>query len=110
VELFAGIPVADFEQALDWYERLFAKPPDMRPHDREAVWNLTDHAWVYVVEDRERAGSGLVTLMVDDLDERVAALADRGIVAGPVESINEQTRSTDLLDPDGNRLQLGQAG
>jgi hypothetical protein len=110
VDLFAGIPVAEFEPALAWYERLFGKPPDMRPHDREAVWNLIDHAWVYVVEDRERAGHALVTLIVDDLDDRVAAMAERGITAGPIEAINEQTRSTHLHDPDGNRLQIGQAG
>jgi predicted enzyme related to lactoylglutathione lyase len=110
VELFAGIPVAEFEQALDWYTRLFGKPPDMRPHDREAVWKLAEHAWVYVVEDPERAGRALVTLMVEDLDERVAAMADRGIAAGPIEAINEQTRSTVILDPEGNRLQVGQAG
>jgi len=110
MELFAGIPVADLPQALEWYERLLAKPPDMRPNDIEAVWKLTDHAWIYVVEDRERAGRALVTIMVDDLDDRLAVLADRGIVAGPVETVAESTRTTVILDPDQNRLQFGQAG
>ena len=36
------------------------------------------HAWVYVVEDSERAGRGLLTVIVDDLDAQLAGLAQRG--------------------------------
>ncbi len=37
VELFAGISVADFESALNWYEKLFGSPPAFFPNDVEAV-------------------------------------------------------------------------
>jgi hypothetical protein len=40
VHLFAGIPVADYGEAAAWYERLFGRPPDMRPHETEAVWRI----------------------------------------------------------------------
>ena len=34
--LFAGVPVADYDAARPWYERLFGRAPDMLPHDRLA--------------------------------------------------------------------------
>ena len=78
-EFFAGVAVADFRAMLPWYERLFGKPPDFFPHESEAVWRVIDHAWVYIVADAERAGRALLTVLVDDLDALVAAIADRGI-------------------------------
>jgi predicted enzyme related to lactoylglutathione lyase len=108
--LFAGIPVADLDRAIDWYERLFGAPPDMAPNDTERTWRLTDQSWVYVVADPERAGKGLVTLMVDDLDARLDAIRERGIEVGEVEEINEKTRKAEIVDPEGNRIGFGQVG
>ena len=77
--LFAGTAVTDFAEARAWYERLMGRPPDMLPHDAEAVWQVTDTGWIYIVADADRAGRGLLTLMVDDLDTRMTGIADRGI-------------------------------
>ena len=74
-EVFAGLPVTDHAAAEPWYERLFGEPPFMRPHDTESAWRLEEHAWVYVVQDPKRAGHGLLTVLVDDLDAQVAGLA-----------------------------------
>jgi predicted enzyme related to lactoylglutathione lyase len=106
--VFSGIPVADFDALRPWYERLFGRPPDMVPHDREATWRLTDDAWVYVVEDRERAGNGLLTILVDDLDAQVAELAERGIDTDPVDTIPGKARKAELRDPEGNRITFAQ--
>ena len=35
--VFAGLAVMGLDAAIDWYERLLGKPPDMRPNDRVAV-------------------------------------------------------------------------
>src|SRR6476469_3060650 len=83
-EFFAGMPVADFASAVPWYERLWGKPPDFYPEEGEAVWQITGHSWVYVVTDRQRAGNGLITLLIDDLEDRIAQLSERGIETGPV--------------------------
>jgi len=32
LDLFAGIPVADYAAALKWYERLLGSPPTFLPH------------------------------------------------------------------------------
>ena len=107
--LFGGIPVADYRAGREWYEAFFGREPDLVPHDTEAAWQLTDGGWVYVVADAPRAGGGLVTLLVDDLDERLAALAGRGIEAGPVETLGSGARKAVVTDPDGNEIGLGQA-
>ena len=37
VDLFAGIPVRDYNLAAAWYERLLGAPPQFLPNDNEAV-------------------------------------------------------------------------
>jgi predicted enzyme related to lactoylglutathione lyase len=106
--VFAGVPVADYDAALRWYERLIGRAPDMLPHDREAAWQLSETGWIYVVADAERAGRALVTLLVDDLDTHVAELAERGIVAPPIETVPGKFRRTAVLDPEGNRVAFAQ--
>ena len=51
--VFAGLAVTGVDAAIDWYERLLGKPPDMRPNDREATWRLTETASVYIVADED---------------------------------------------------------
>jgi predicted enzyme related to lactoylglutathione lyase len=107
--LFAGIAVMDLGAAVEWYGLLLGGPPDMTPNETECAWRLTDESWIYVVADPERAGRGLATLMVDDLDERLAAIRERGIEVGKIEQINERTRKAEVVDPEGNRIGFGEA-
>jgi catechol 2,3-dioxygenase-like lactoylglutathione lyase family enzyme len=108
-EFFAGVAVADFGAMLAWYERLFGKPPDFFPHQREAVWRVIDHAWVYVVADAERAGGALLTILVQDLEDQVAQLVERGLPVGPIEwEIPGSVRKAVISDPEGNRITFGQ--
>ncbi|MEP6953937.1 MAG: VOC family protein [Solirubrobacteraceae bacterium] len=100
--------MADFPAARDFYERLFGRAPDMLPKDGEAAWQLSGPGWVYVVEDRERAGRGLLTILVDDLDAHVAGLADRGVAAGEIERTPGVVARTVVADPEGNTIQFGQ--
>jgi len=46
LDLFAGIPVADYAAALTWYERLLGSPPAFFPHDTEAVWEPAEHRYM----------------------------------------------------------------
>jgi predicted enzyme related to lactoylglutathione lyase len=108
-ELFAGVPVADLDAAVEWYERLLGGPADMSPNETEKAWSLTDEAWIYVVVDAERAGKGLLTVMVDDLDERLDGMRERGIAVGEVETIVPGVRKTEIIDPEGNRIGFGEA-
>lgn len=106
--VFGGIPVADLDVAMAWYERFVGRSPDLIPKDSEAAWRLTETGWIYIVADPAHAGSALHTLLVDDLDSFLAGLVERGVVAGPEEVIGEGVRRATVLDPDGNRLNVGQ--
>jgi catechol 2,3-dioxygenase-like lactoylglutathione lyase family enzyme len=107
-EFFAGLPVAGFDAAVAWYERLWGKAPNFFPEPGEAVWQITEHAWVYVVTDADRAGNGLITLLVDDLDDLVASLSARGIEVGPIQEMGPSVPGFALTDPEGNRITFGQ--
>jgi predicted enzyme related to lactoylglutathione lyase len=106
--VFAGIPVADRDTAMAWYEQLAGRPADLIPNDDEAAWRMNEGAWIYLMVDADRAGSALNTMLVDDLDAFLDEMATRGIATGPVETIGEGVRRTVLTDADGNRLKVGQ--
>ena len=104
--VFAGLPVSRRDVAVSWYEKLLGRPPDMLPHDGEATWRLTDGASLWVVVDPARAGRGLVTLVVPDLDAEVTALGWRGLTAGSASEVPGAGRKAHLADPDGNDVVL----
>jgi predicted enzyme related to lactoylglutathione lyase len=105
---FAGLVVANRDQAQAWYERLLGKPPTFLPNDLEAVWQVADTASVYLLADAERAGRGIMTLIVDDLDATLAEIDGRGIAAGAIEEIPGAGRKSTITDPDGNRVSIVQ--
>jgi hypothetical protein len=91
-----------------WYERLAGRAPDLIPNRDEAAWQMSETGWIYVIADPSRAGSALNTLLVEDLDTFLADLSERGIAAGPVETMGNGVRRATVTDPDGNRLNVGQ--
>ena len=66
------------------------------------MWNITGKGWVYVIKDLERAGRTVVTISVSDLDQFVADLASRGILAGPIDTVGDAGRKANVVDRDGN--------
>jgi catechol 2,3-dioxygenase-like lactoylglutathione lyase family enzyme len=109
VDLFAGIPVTDFERALGWYERVLGSPPSFRPHPTEAVWEIAEHRFLYVELLPERAGHAMNTLFLDDLDGFVDAVSARGIAPVTRETYDNGVRKITYRDPDGNELGVGGA-
>ena len=100
---FAGLPVADYASAYNWYVRLLGREADMFPHERECVWRLTATSSIYVVQDPERAGSALVTLALDDLGAHEKRLSDSEITFTE-ESSGAAPRRLVVSDIDANRL------
>ena len=108
VEVFAGLRVRDFAAARPWYEQLLGEP-SFHPHATEAVWTLAEGGHVYIVEDAEAAGFGVVTLFVDDLDGQVAQIAARGLRPAGTETYANGVRKVTYRDPDGNEIGFGGA-
>ena len=107
VYLFAGIAVDDYAAALAWYERLLGSPPSFFPHDTEAVWELAEHRSLYIVQLPEHAGDARQTIIVDDLDSRVAGIAQRGLEPAQRETYPNGVRKITYIDPDGNEIGFG---
>lgn len=77
VGIFAGIAVSDFARALEWYRRLLGTEPAFFPNDVEAVWQLAEDRYVYIIRDPERAGGAVGMIWVDDPVAEVARIAAR---------------------------------
>lgn len=106
--VFAGIHVADLDAARAWYERFTGRPPDLIPNEDEAAWQFTETGWIYLVRDAGRAGMATVTLLLDDLDDRLAALSKRAIAIGETETFTNGVRKVVVTDPEGNTIAFGE--
>ncbi|HEY2557901.1 MAG TPA: hypothetical protein VGI08_12395 [Diaminobutyricibacter sp.] len=104
--LFAGVPVADLDRARPWYESLFGRAADIVPNEQEVMWKVVDGGWLYVVEDAERAGGGVVTVSFSSLDDAVAGVTQRGLRPGPIQDVADAGRKAILTDPDGNVVSM----
>jgi catechol 2,3-dioxygenase-like lactoylglutathione lyase family enzyme len=108
LHLFAGLRVRDFGAARPWYERLLGDPTFF-PHETEAVWTLDEGRSIYVVEHPDGAGHSVVTVLVDDLDARVTAIAERGLEPDEQLTYSGGVRKVVYRDPDGNEVGIGGA-
>jgi catechol 2,3-dioxygenase-like lactoylglutathione lyase family enzyme len=102
-DLFAGVPVSDLDGGLDWYTRLFGRPPDRRAGD-ELLWEIDEHAWLFIEPNAREAGAGRITFAVAGLDALLERLAAEGIAHEPVETYSNGVRHAKIPDPDGNAI------
>ena len=107
LDLFAGIPVTEYAVALPWYEQFFGAQPSFLPNDTEAVWEVAEHRYIYIVQEPERAGNALVLSFVDDLDDRVATIARRGIEPAQREPYGNGVTKVIYRDAEGNEISFG---
>jgi hypothetical protein len=108
-DLFAGIPVVDYATALEWYQRLFDSPPSFFPTETEAVWEIAEHRFIYIVQRPERAGHAVLLVFVDDLDAILARTAKRALAPAVQETLANGVRKVTYRDPDGNEIGFGGA-
>jgi catechol 2,3-dioxygenase-like lactoylglutathione lyase family enzyme len=101
--LFAGVPVSDLEASIDWYTRFFGRTPDFRVGD-EVLWEIDEHATLFIEPNAARAGAGRITLSVVGLDALLARLAAQRIEHEPIETYSNGVRHVTLPDPDGNAI------
>ena len=106
-DLFAGVPVSDLDASIGWYTRVFGRPPDMCVGE-EMLWEIDEHAWLFIEPDAARAGTGRITLAVAGLDALLERLAAQGIEYEPIETYSNGVRHVDVPDPDGNAIALAE--
>jgi len=106
VGVFAGVPVRDYASAVGWYERLLGVEASFHPNDVEAVWQLAEDRYLYIIEDRKRAGGGVSMVWVDDPVATASGIADRGIEPDDVEKHGTVWKYV-FHDADGNEIGVG---
>ena len=107
IDLFAGIPVRDYAQAVAWYERLLGAEPSFLPNEVEAVWEIAEHGSVFIEVRPDHAGHAMHTVIVDDLAARVGQIAGRGIEPAERETYSNGVQKVIYRDPDGNEFGFG---
>ena len=68
------------------------------------LWEIDEHAWLFIEPNAARAGAGRVTFAVTGLDALLDGLAARGIAYEPVEEYSNGVRHVNVPDPDGNAI------
>jgi catechol 2,3-dioxygenase-like lactoylglutathione lyase family enzyme len=102
-DLFAGVPVSDLDASIDWYTRLFGRPPNVRAGD-EILWEIDEHATLFIEPDAAQAGAGRITLSVAGLDALLERLRSQGIEHERIETYSNGVRHVKVPDPDGNAI------
>lgn len=102
-DLFAGVPVSDLDASIDWYTRLFGRPPDRRV-GHEMLWGMDEHAWLFIEPNAPQAGAGRITLAVSGLDALLERVGAEGIRHEPIETYSNGVRHVKIPDPDGNAI------
>jgi catechol 2,3-dioxygenase-like lactoylglutathione lyase family enzyme len=102
-DLFAGVPVSDLEASIDWYTRFFGRPPDMRVGE-EILWEIDEHATLFIEPNAAHAGTGRITFAVTGLDALLERLAAASIEHEPIETYSNGVRHVNIPDPDGNAI------
>ena len=104
--IFAGIPVRDYESALDWYKRLLGADPAFYPNDIEAVWTLAENRYVYIVQAPDRAGGAVGMIWVDDPVAEIERISRQGLEPVDVEKHGSVWKYV-FRDGDGNETGIG---
>jgi hypothetical protein len=74
----------------------------------EILWDIDEHATLFIEPDAARAGAGRVTLAVAGLDALLERLATEGIEHEPIETYPNGVRHVKVPDPDGNAIALAE--
>lgn len=105
--LYASAIVADFDTAIEWYSKLLGRAVDDKPIPGMAQWRDLGGAGLQIWHDADRAGKGIITIVVPDLAKEQARLAGLGLNTGEV-SRGAFGAVTHILDPEGNRINLAE--
>ena len=105
--LFAGVPVSDLDVSIDWFTRFFGRPPDSRVGE-EMLWEIDEHAWLFIEPNATRAGAGRITFAVAGLDALLGRLVAQRIEHEPIETYSNGVRHVNVPDPDENAIALAE--
>ena len=108
-DLIAGVPVTDLEASLEWYTRFFGREPTLVAGE-EILWDVQEHATLFIEPNAAHAGAGRITFAVTGLDALLEHLAGANIEHQLDEPDSGGMRYVTIPDPDGNKLAFAELG
>ncbi len=99
--IFAQVSCSQLENSVEWYAKLFGKPPLRRPMTGLAEWQITESAEVQLYEQKENAGHSVLTIGVLPLEAERLRLEEAGLKCGPIEEAKDFFIMR-MRDPDQN--------
>lgn len=98
----------DIQAGINFYSRLFRRPPDFEPHEDFKEWEVFSNCWLQVGEG-EPQPTYPMRLRVGNIEaERERVEREVGVPCSPVKRIPGLVAFCDFSDPWGNRLGLYQ--
>ncbi|HEX2025334.1 MAG TPA: VOC family protein [Actinomycetota bacterium] len=117
-EFVAMVPVSDLDRSVAWYGEVFGLEPAWRGDGVAQYRSAFARFDLYVTASAGTAQHTLAAWIVDDVEDAVASLRDRGVVfeeydfpaLKTVDGIADlgYERAAWFRDPDGNILSVGQ--
>ena len=105
--LYAAVYVGDMQHASAFYARLLGREPDDKPFDTLVQWRFAGAKGIQLFQDAAKAGRGVMTIVVPDLEALKAALSGEGIAVGDFKEGNFG-KIAHVTDPDGNVVTLAE--
>ncbi len=101
--VMAGLAVSNIQTATSWYTKLLGRGPTAMSTATAVEWEFPGGGWLRVYEKAEKAGTGSLTIMEDDLESRMASLQTAHITIDK-ERVSDGSSIAVVADPDGNRI------
>lgn len=73
------------------------------------MWELAEHRSIFIEQSEDHAGHSVVTIFLDDFEQRIAAIGARGIEPNDRLTYGNGVRKAIFRDPDGNEIGFGGA-
>ena len=100
--------VRDFDRGLDFYKRVLGFEQTYVDWDERWAKLERGEMEIAVAEGDPVPDGGVATVDVDDIKAEAERLRGEGVNVGVVLELAGQMRLVDIVDPDGNRIQLTQ--
>ena len=72
------------------------------------LWQIDEHAWLFIEPNAARAGAGRITLAVTRLDALLERLAAQRIEHEAIETYTNGVRHVNVPDPDANAIAIAE--
>lgn len=105
--VLAALPSSNMSRTEAFFERLIGRPVDERPMPVLAQWSWGSST-LQIVDDAQRAGGGLATIIVPDMRAALDGARARGVSIDSSDGTVVASVAV-IEDPDGNQLTIVQA-